>query len=92
MAQLLYRDLPADEREDFESACKKYKWIPEDFDVVAEEGTPAGGGPGHIPRQVTVEAKATGHREYYGGGSGTSWTYDFEKHLEGGKFGNPPQP
>ncbi|MFJ4294223.1 hypothetical protein ACIP1U_31345 [Cupriavidus sp. NPDC089707] len=90
MARKLFDELPLDEQEDFEAACQKYEWIPEDFVVVADEGNPPGGGPGQIPRVVAVEAKATGIRHDFQAGSGTSWTVDFEKALARKAFGDPP--
>jgi len=90
MVRKLFDELPPDEQEDFEAACQKYEWLPEDFVVVADEGPPPGGGPGHRFRVVTVEAKATGYRHAFQAGSGTSWTVDFEKALARKAFGDPP--
>ncbi|WP_454751650.1 hypothetical protein [Cupriavidus necator] len=89
MAQTLYAQFPVDEREDFEAACAKYRFIPGDFEVGANEAYPADGGPGNIAREVTVVRKATNDLQIYPAGSGTSWTVEFEQHLSQGIFGQP---
>ncbi len=48
MVQKLFYELPADERENFESACARHGFVREDFDVAAEEGTPLADSPNHV--------------------------------------------
>lgn len=86
MGQKLFDELPVDEQEDFESACKKHGRSREEFTVVFDESSPPKEGVNDIPRQVTVAANLTGARQNYAAGSGTSWTVEFERDLDQGFF------
>lgn len=89
MAKMLFHELPADERESFESACALHGFVREDFYVAEEEGIPLTGGPNRIPREVTVARVIGGEVRRYPGGAGTSWTAAFEQDLERDVFGFP---
>ncbi|GAB7550135.1 hypothetical protein [Cupriavidus sp. CuC1] len=86
MVQKLFEELPVDEQEDFESACKKHGRIREEFTIVFDEGNPSKDGVSPISREVTVAANLTGARQHYAAGSGTSWTVEFERDLDRGFF------
>lgn len=89
MVQKLFHELPADEREGFESVCALHGFVREDFDVAAEEGIPSSGGPNRILREVIVARVAGGEARRYPGGAGVAWTVAFEQDLERDVFGFP---
>ncbi|MGO4332975.1 hypothetical protein AB4Z48_18965 [Cupriavidus sp. 2TAF22] len=87
MAQLRFHELPAQERDDFASACALHGFALEDFEVSAQDGRD--GAPGHASRSITV-ARVTGGeaREYRDGVQG-AWTAVFERDLAQDVFGFP---
>lgn len=89
MVQKLFYELPADERESFESACARHGFVQQDFDVAAEEGTPLAGRPSHTPREITVARVIGGEVRRYPDRAGTSWTAAFEQDLARDIFGFP---
>ncbi|MGO4326149.1 hypothetical protein AB4Z48_16710 [Cupriavidus sp. 2TAF22] len=82
----LFEALPADERADFEAACRKHGRTREEFTVVLDEEAPPRDAVGPIPRKVAVQANLTGARQSYPAASGTSWTAEFERDLARGFF------
>jgi hypothetical protein len=79
-------ELPADEVQDFGSACAKRGMVGADFEVCADEAYPVNG-IGHIRRIAFVKRKGRPEGKEYPAGSGTSWTAAFEVDLLAGVFG-----
>ena len=85
MTTTLFDIFPEDEKEDFYSACKKYKLNPKDFSIKAEifnDQTVM-----HpINRTIILTfLPKTIVRNYYGGHI-SSWTYAFEAEAKVGVF------
>ncbi|MHA7680835.1 hypothetical protein [Cupriavidus sp. PET2-C1] len=89
MVQKLFYELPADERENFESACARHGFVPEDFDVAAEEGTPLADSLNHTLREITVTRVIGSEVRRYPDGAGSSWIAAFEQDLLQDVFGFP---
>lgn len=89
MVQKLFYELPADERENFESACARHGFVPEDFDVAAEEGTPLADSPNHTLREITVTRVIGSEVRRYPDRAGSSWIAAFEQDLLRDVFGFP---
>ncbi|WP_454725538.1 MULTISPECIES: hypothetical protein [Cupriavidus] len=85
MAQLRFHELPAQERDDFASACALHGFAQDDFEVSAEL---AGDGDAGSSRRIAV-ARVTGGeaRQYRDGPAG--WTAAFERDLAQDVFGFP---
>ncbi|WP_420992344.1 hypothetical protein ACKI2N_030390 [Cupriavidus sp. 30B13] len=90
MAPLRFHELPAQERDDFASACALHGFIQEDFEVGAEVGAQAAGdgAAGQPSRRITVARVTGGEARVYRDGP-LAWTAAFERDLAQDVFGFP---
>jgi hypothetical protein len=82
MRTLEFKQLPADEQEDFISSCKRWRRAPHEFHVKAEERDEVPGLPAPMRRDVVVLHLPSRKARRYQAGHGSNWNAAFEDDLQ----------